>query len=647
MTKYAAFSHSDIPFLNQAFVPDDMPLRSLEHFVRVDDLYVPEESLKESLRQDTPTARPANWRLLLDILRESHFFLPLDGTSAACAAQWGVRFKLPADLLTPDEFYTASGEGNDKFLAWLDKADARNLGWSENWFAHDGQSFHFMFRAAHLAAGLAPVFAKEAEELICIGRTPPSLYPVFSHNGLAQSIWSKALPGLVRQYRYSADPQQDPPPLEGCDKQDYGAMEDAFVFCLFEGLLYRHRHLLNAVRKQSQRRLVLALTEDTPARPYSSPILQGQLNIPGYHALVMPAPSGAAQRFSPTVVRLLRQSIEEYFPQTQDADVFFTEIAASRLYTVERMYSNITELWRKYPPTLCVGENTLIGEYSVPLVAARALNIPGVSLPHATLDWPHLKRGVPAVSRLCSTPAEVGAWNQARENKEEVVCFAEVDMEASYIHTPQAAFRLPRHRQIMLVILGVPLLVTMPMTYNLHPPALQTWLTVFNKVPEALRSTMHVIYKLHPGAGECIIMASSGIPSENVVPNDTPLRDILPHVNLVVSCEYISSPSIVAMKRSIPVIHCLEEVALKSFFYSPALRSVAKSGKLLHSPDDFWPYASSVLTDGPERAAHVSRQHEFLQRHIQPTSRGVASYLEQVVHRHKQTTKSDNGIEIV
>jgi len=648
MKKYVAFSGSDLDFMLNAALPHALPEQEDCRFKKVRHGYVPEDF---SLMDKTAAlwmqryieaknkilhgavAETNTFPTLLRELRIDHTFLPLDNRALCFVLENRLPFEVPTDWLTEQKFYDAPRRACSLLRAWLAKYDARDFGWLENWFEFDKFSFFYLLQAAVTAESLIPLFAQRACRLVVFCRDTPSVLPTMSATEVPQTIWKAALPGITRTITYPAAPNFEPG-LEGVENQDYSIMQDAVTLALYENHFPRHNKIIAATLRQSNRPVALALLHCRGNSILSRKALLGQAPVNDCPTVVIPSFAGTQHEFSTTVRQEFQNSMQGFFPFSEHLDFMFTDFAATRFYNLETTYSNLYLLWQKHRPALCIAENLTYGEQCIPLLVARALDVPSVSIPHGSMQAPGGLQAVPATAHCFCTPLQRSEWKSYVEDDEECLCLQEFDMNNSYSASSSIQYYFPENKKIILVVLGATMWDT-PLLQNIYMPHMENWLSAMNTPPDDLRDKFLVFYKLHPGFTDYGLMKRAGINDKYVLPKDSSLSDLLPHIDLLVPCEYISSPSLIGFENNIPVLHCIDKHAISDENISNSRRLVAQFGKLITSPKNFWDAVRELHGSASAREIVLARQQAFLKEFIYPKESGWGACMEAIITKNR------------
>ncbi len=658
MKKYAAFSGSDIVFLRNAALPHKIPEDEDCRFKKLRHCYVPEDfslinaDAAEWMQQYIDSqnkvaagvvAEKDHVSTLVRALSVDHTFLPLDNNALCFALDNKLPFEVPTDWLTGQQFYAAPRLASNNLRAWLAKYDARDFGWLENWFEFDKFSFFYLMQAATMAESLIPLLAQKASRLVVFCRKTPSVLPTMSATEIPQTIWKTALPDITTAIVYPATPPLEYY-LEGVERQDYSIMHDSVTLALYENHFPRHNNIIEATLQQSTRPVTLALLHCRWNSTLSRNSLLGQTPVKDCPTVVIPSFSGTLNDFSAEVLCGFQTSMQGLFPFSECLDFMFKDFATTRFYNLESTYSYLFLLWQKYRPAMCIAENLAYGEQCIPLLVSRALEIPCASVPHGAMHAPSSLEAVPATTHCFCTPLQLNEWKSYVESDAECLCLQEFNMNTSYSSSSSIRYYFPEHKKIILVVLGAAMWFT-PLLQNTYMPHMYNWLTEINNPPEDMQEETLIFYKLHPGFTDYGLMKRAGIDEKHVLPKESSLNDLLQHIDILVSCEYISSPSLVGFESNIPVLHCIDKHAISDENNSDSKRLVAKIGKLVTSPEDFWDSVREIHGNSIAREIVLARQQAFLKEFIYPKETGWGACMEAIIAKKHATPspKLKNG----
>ena len=650
MKKYAAFSGSDIVSLRSAALPHKITENEDCHFKKPRHCYVPGDFslinadaaawMRQYIDAQNKVAAgvPAGKDPVPTLLRAlslDHIFLPLDNNALCFALDNKLPFEVPTDWLSGQQFYAAPRLARNNLRAWLAKYDARDFGWLENWFEFDKFSFFYLMQAAMMAESLVPLLAQKASRLVVFCRKTPSVLPTMSANEIPQTIWKTALPDITTTIVYPAIPPFEYY-LEGVERQDYSIMHDSVTLALYENHFPRHNNIIEATLQQSTKPVSLALLHCRWNSTLSRKALLGQTPVKDCPTVVIPSLSGTRSDFSAEILHDFQNSMQGFFPFSECLDFMFKDFATTRFYNLESTYNYLFLLWQKYRPAMCIAENLAYGEQCIPLLVSRALEIPCASVPHGAMQSPVGLDAVSADAHCFCTPLQRNVWKNFVDSEAECFCLQEFNMNTSYSSPSSIKYFFPEDKKIILVVLGATMWFT-PLLQNTYIPHMCNWLTEINTPPEDLQAEILIFYKLHPGFTDYGLMKRMGIDEKYVLPKESSLDDLLPHIDMLVSCEYVSSPSLIGFESNIPVLHCIDKHAISDENNSDSKRLVAKIGQLVTSPKDFWGSVREIHGNSIAREIILARQQAFLKEFIYPKESGWGACMEAIIAKKRAT----------
>ena len=639
--RYLAFTHADIPFMLQAGSPLPPPANGTWLFNSTHTGFFPENILEnrygiwmhlyqqacklsqQRIKKGKALLAPKGG--LLDWF-PSYSLLPMDSLAVCFAQNSGLPYALPNTFCTLEEIQNVMDTGKSAMLVWAERFPYKELGFSENWALYDTLGFFDNnYFPAQIAAMLARRFQEREAHLVVLHRRPSLFYePIWSSN-LPANIWSAALQERALTIQY-------PRPLEELipQQQDWSCLHGAVVFAFHEGCTSRFDSVMNKTRINSGLPVVwMPFYSKFIPRSYALEALQqggatyGQfpvrsLPFPGEDDLHLPAHAG----------KLCQEAAESIFPYTAHLRVFFEEYAIflARLEAQSRM---LRAIWSEFRPRLCLVDNLSRGEHAVPLLVCRQLGIPSIGLPEAALLLPELKQPVlPATRQSFASAFTEDAFIETKSvTADKAGSFDSLFLENEY-STQHYEQLLPHDNLVNILVVTLPPLLTIPLTVYRTEKCHMDALRKIDDVPSDLHQLIRMTFKTHPATPEFWDYRHAGIEQNHVLPRDSSMADALLSTEVLISLNYIGSPSCQAMKKGIPVITCLTTGKLGRDMYSLKL---ADMGLMSETPEETWEYIRRLIFDDKFRDVIIARQKEFCEAWLRPRRDDWCAWLKETI----------------
>lgn len=641
---YAALTKSNLRFLLAAGLPFALPEKDPIRYVEFRGAYVPEGFnpretahalwLKAFLDMQAQTGPPRRngpgAPMLLEWLAKNYVFLPLDVESLHFVRNARLRYEEPLTDLARPAFFEALDASRAAVRRWIGAVDPKACGWSANWLFFDAAFLESLSIIAHTAQALVPFLRERAREVLVIRRAEPGVLPNFVSNDLVQTFWEAALPDIVRPL-LTPEAQLVQLVSPDTDKQDFSVLRDSVFFALPGPNVKRHSPLLVAGQKAGLP-LALGVLENIYAdNSIEKDILQGKQPVPDIPAVVLPATPGSA---AGPAAALLQKTAEGIFPQAKDLGYMFRQLAEVRFHNIEQTFQALCGLFKQHPPAVVVAEDMALGEYGLPLAAAKACGIPSISLPHSPLYAPIVWGTLPATLMACASNYQADRLKPlAYAEDTPVRAFAELDQSQSY----HFKFLPPSPRgtgRCNALMLPVPFLPAMALKNMLHPALSRAWLRAVAACARQLQARLDLRVKEHPLSLESFELLDAGLTPEQILPKETSLYSLLPETDILICCDYVSSPNVMALERGVPVITCM----LPEDYLLPLYRELVEAGMLVTEPEALLPAVERLL-DPACRAEVAARQRAFAAERLTPPAgewaAAVRSVMKQPHHTHR------------
>lgn len=625
--KYFAFSSDAMNLLLKSAAPDaeDVPPQGLAYVRMPSGAHIPRgdfarkpqnagwlERAKALRAGDVLGLRNSGRPNLMEWLAaKGYTALPLDGTAFHACVSAGIALLPPFDLLPPAAFDGVSNATVAALKKWSDTPP--DTGWSVNWFAHDSLRMRSAFATAFRAAVIVPELGRRAARLLAFLPDKPQSHTLTESNSIAELTWSEALPGRVTFIRYPGDCAPGPSTEIVRPDECYAKLAGAVVFNGVDW--YRYRVPLSNV--VAARLRPAAILHNKMLYAAAQHYYKARENICGMPFETFPiayAPGDGAAKEEDEAAGPLAAAAE-CFPYPHALAPLLRDILPRRLRSLDRAYGRLRDLWKKYPPAVCLGENVPEGERCLGLLAAAELGIPSVGLPHSTL----YASGLLAASAPCDVIAHHSEMMAAYERnlpgaRIPSLSFSDVSLETSYPFKAAARPFSPNTGLRILVLPSPTLHLRTPLSVGIHPDILCRWVEALQGVPSELRGLLAVSYKVHPAHDHerNILRDMAGLDESCFIASDTALASLLPETDLLLCLEYVSSPTILGMKAGVPVVTCMLAERRVNRQVPSFYRDIAGAGAHVESPSALWRTLSPLLGDSEARAAVCERQQAFL-----------------------------------
>jgi len=343
------------------------------------------------------------------------------------------------------------------------------------------------------------------------------------------------------------------------------------------------------------------------------------LPLPGKNDVQLPMNAG----------KICQDAAEGIMPYASQLGAFFEEFAVfcARLEAQLRMLRSI---WSEFRPRLCLAERLPLGEYAVPLLACRQLNIPSIGLPHAELYLAAVGQSdLPATRHVFANAFTEDAFIETEPAAAgKTGSFTVVDMENEYISQRNGRL-IPRDNKVnILVVTGTPI-GHAPLIVSCTEKDQTDGLSGLNDTPPNLRQLIRVAFKTHPSTPGFWDYRLAGIEQERILPKDSTMADALLTTDVLVSLNYIGSPSCQAMGKGIPVITWyLERSAI---LRNPRLFIVANTGLIAETREEVWEYIRRLISEEKFRDELIVRQKEFYETQLRPRRDDWGAWLKETI----------------
>ena len=324
--------------------------------------------------------------------------------------------------------------------------------------------------------------------------------------------------------------------------------------------------------------------------------------------------------------KLCQEAAEGIFPYASQLGVFFEEFAlfCTRLDAQLRMLRTI---WTEFRPRVCLAESLSFGEYAVPLLACRQL-VPSIGLPHYELYLPSpMEPELPATRYAFASAFSEDAFAEYTATGK-IGSFAAVAVENSY-PTQRHDRLLPRDSRVNILVVTVPPMFATPNLISCTEKKHTDSLRGLDDTPPDLQERVRVAFKTHPGTPHFWDYRHAGIGQERMLPRDSTMADALLTTDVLVSLNYISSPSCQAMREGIPVITCLTDDGLAHHY--PHRSIIAAAGLMVKTPEEAWEHIRLLISNDGFRDKVIARQREFYETHVRPRRDDWSAWLKETI----------------
>ena len=532
--------------------------------------------------------------------------VPLDATSLAYALQLNLPHIIPSDVVNTRTTAQLPLYIAQKIKDWAEAVDYRRLGFSCNWILHDSVPLQFLLQSAYMAFNMIPFFKKNSHKLITPRRHSPEFLPNLCCSDTPQVVWEKHLNAITKSLPYQ-DRYPRFLPFDGW-AQDFSSLQNSITFAYYEVGIHRSFGHIRQVIEKARDKSVICIMPCMYNPTISREIVSDGTITPCPPYLVAPLDNPTDPNpsyFSENTLGELVESAQKVFPELGIFELMLLQFINERYPYLERMYRGLRSLWSQYRPKLCVAENLAQGEYSIPLLVANELEIPSVSTPHSLFHLPAVAP-TPATMHACASPLVKKAY-------EEKGCdctaqaFDEVYCKISYPSSKE--FVLSKSKNFSLLVLPADSMQhSTPLLYGASPHYIEQWLDALQRIPEKLKSSVELFYKLHPAFGAVELLKALNISEESIIPSQIPAEAIIESFDLVVCIEYVSSPNQIALEKNIPLINCIHDVTT----FNRAQQHFIANTFTINDYDALWPAVVHKVINPFAKQNVLAQQSETL-----------------------------------
>lgn len=532
--------------------------------------------------------------------------VPLDATSLMYAMQRNLPHIIPSDVVSSKIMAQLPQYVAGKIKDWAEAIDYRRLGFSCNWVLHDSVLLQSLLQSAYMAINMVAFFKENADKLVLPRRLNPEFLPNLCCSDAPQLIWEQYLPAISEILPYQHSNLRQPPP--NAWGQDFSSLQDSIAFAYYETSIPRSFGHINQAIKKAKMQSTACLMPCMYHPSISCQIVSQDTITPYPPYLVAPLenPSSAnPSYFSEDSLDEFVQSAQKHFPELGLLEPMIQQFVSERYTYLERMYRGLHALWSQYRPSVCAAEDLAQGEYCIPLLVADELGIPSVSTPHSLFDFPRITPA-PASVYACASPLVKQAY-QENDSECTAQAFDEVYCRSSYPSSTE--YVLKKDKKFSILVLPTDLMQRyVPLFYSTSPKVVRKWLDALQAVPEKLKNSVELFYKLHPAFGAVELLKVLNISEKSIIPPEIPAEAIIESFDLVVCIEYVSSPNQIALEKNIPLINCIHDETT----FNRAQQLFITNTFTVNDYDKLWPSVIHKILNPLEKQNFLAQQKESL-----------------------------------
>ena len=642
MKKFFLLSADDLNFLKMASSPYLPPEQSDWKFQCKQGFYIPKDvsllnqdnamwfkKQAEVLGAQNQAAFDPNLSLL-SLYSKTHIFIPMNDLAQQVLENFKLPYMLFTELLSENQLMQTIIEGKSLPKQWLANVDYKKMNLSENWPAyHFSDIGLILFHSIQVAYALAKFLAPIAEEVVCLNNTAEihNYHPMDVK--VLPCIWKEILGDRLSTIEYN---QPDPFVAYNSDKLDYSIMQDSMVVATLASTYERFipfAKMLESVTKN--RNIVLGLTLRTfMTNPFVESIISEKNCFERLHVTMLPSPGNADMGLKDDIYKHCEASLSNFFENKSILKLsanYYANLFAQK----EQAYQALLAVWQKHTPAACFADFNNGASAAIPLLVAKALNIPSVGLPHAFFPGVFDKLYTPPADQyIVPNKLHEAVLEEKLIQSNKVVSFPHLNLDNEYFLENNTGIAKQEKKFCILILLAhtlsnAPLVVAPPQT---------EWIKAINAVPKIFEDKVEIKVKMHPRFHAHAVCQRAGVRPSQILPLDSNLDKAFESADLAVMCNYIGAPALHAMTKGVPVLYCFTESRLGTIL-SKTLLQVIKTGHLAPNPPKVWKELSELILNKEKREQIIRQQNVFVKTQLSPTRVDFEAWINEEVLRKK------------
>ncbi len=292
-----------------------------------------------------------------------------------------------------------------------------------------------------------------------------------------------------------------------------------------------------------------------------------------------------------------------------------------------REHAWLKQLFSSHRPKVCfVSEvSDVIARYCES--ACAELEIPVINMPHGVAQDPRIYDVLSNPKRVSLTSAKLYEEAYATDAVSSRVTSIEGLFSADE-YTMARIAAVNEDKPFVLFVFGDTQSAP-SLAYKDGPSARVRLATALRSPPSHLAAKFNYALKLHPVLHDRAILDMAQVPSDVILPLDSNLEALLEKTAVLVSCNYVSSPTHQALLKGIPAIHL--NTAGK---FTTCIDACYNRQGILYafSVEQMWEYVEGLLADGSFKASVLRRQKKIFAESLVPSlSLTLPQFAERVI----------------
>lgn len=308
---------------------------------------------------------------------------------------------------------------------------------------------------------------------------------------------------------------------------------------------------------------------------------------------------------------------------------YFLHFCQFRWPILNNFYVKYCDIFTHNKPKILINSVLNFAEWSIPVLAAKQVMIPTLSMPHGVLFDPS-KRFLSSdlihqydfylTNNLLSK--EIVKLNCVLPDKKIRGCNNCIDTNEYIVKKKSHYFS--RHKFSILILFNPVMMYQGRLIYSTKNARIQIeTLELFEKLSQKYSDSVEIKYKVHPGYPELELFYAANIPVEQkILPINSETESVLEETDLIFGVNYYGSALIQVLKNKKPFINYIndEPYMLSYQKESEAPKIFDSFIKSLYSPAEIIQCLDRLISDPSLLCQIIKKEEEFSKRYLNDSS---------------------------